>query len=256
MLEGVETGYETRFDFPVRLDPPSSVYTLASVPRTGSTYVSHLLWQSGCLGAPLEYLNFLPGSPQAQAHGAPRRQRKLWQSLLARRTSPNGVFGVKCFSQQLRELQQSNPGLLVEVLDLLLPPGRTGKVVRLKRRDRDAHAISYARAALSGVWRKEQEGQPAPQADYSPEIVERAARALDQQEADWDMLLNERRPEQLSLWYEDVLADPDGAVRTVAEFLGVTLVPAATVAVPEIERQSQQEAIQWATLHSAKTAKS
>src|SRR6476661_8647489 len=36
MLEGVETGYEEKFDFPERSAPPALIYTLASVPRTGS----------------------------------------------------------------------------------------------------------------------------------------------------------------------------------------------------------------------------
>ncbi len=41
---GAVTGYETQFDFPSREAPPELIYLLASVPRSGSTYVSHLLW--------------------------------------------------------------------------------------------------------------------------------------------------------------------------------------------------------------------
>src|SRR5438309_4220982 len=121
VLEGIETGYEEKYDFPLRAQPPERVYLLATVPRTGSTYVSHILWRSGCLGAPLEYLNFLASSPFAFAHGQPEKQRELWRSVLHRRTSPNGVFGVKCFSTQLRELQQANPSLLLEVFAALFP---------------------------------------------------------------------------------------------------------------------------------------
>lgn len=47
MLEGIETGYEEKFDFPYRSQPPERTYILASVPRSGSTYVSHLLWRTG-----------------------------------------------------------------------------------------------------------------------------------------------------------------------------------------------------------------
>lgn len=63
MLLGVETGYEAEFDFPLRPSPPPRPYLLASTPRSGSTYVSHLFWQTGCLGAPLEYCNFEPTGP-------------------------------------------------------------------------------------------------------------------------------------------------------------------------------------------------
>jgi LPS sulfotransferase NodH len=111
MLETVETGYEARYDFPFRQNGPQRLYLLATVPRTGSTFLSHLLWQSGCLGAPLEYLNYLQTGPYHFASGKPLKQAELWRSALHRRTSPNGVFGVKCFSLQLRELQRQNPSL-------------------------------------------------------------------------------------------------------------------------------------------------
>lgn len=252
MLEGIETGYEEKYDFPHRAEPPALLYTLASVPRTGSTYVSHLLWRCGCLGAPLEYLNFLPGSPFAFAHGQPQWQTELLRSLIQRRTSPNGVFGVKCFSAQLRELQRDNPALLMEVIGNLLPPGGNAKAVRLKRRDRVAHAISYARAALSGVWRKEQEGAEGVQVTYSPEAVEHGRRLLDAQEADWDGLLAEQRAQQLVIWYEDVLEQPEAAVKRVADFLGVELDPSAAVGIPQVEQQAQADPARWAEQYSGR----
>jgi LPS sulfotransferase NodH len=44
------------------------VYTLASIPRTGSTWLSHALWGTGYLGAPLEYVNFEKTGPVPQCH--------------------------------------------------------------------------------------------------------------------------------------------------------------------------------------------
>ena len=58
----MDTGYEAKFDFPARDRAPERSYLLATVPRSGSTYLSHVLWRTGCLGAPLEYLNFEPAS--------------------------------------------------------------------------------------------------------------------------------------------------------------------------------------------------
>ena len=251
MLDGLATGYEDRFDFPKRAEPPRLLYMLASVPRSGSTFLSHVLWRSGCLGAPLEYLNFLPGSPYHSAHGAPDRQVALWRSALRRRTSPNGVFGIKCFSAQLRELQQANPALLVEVMAALLPANGRAYVVRLKRRDPVAHAISYARAALSGVWHKMQESPGGAEVEFSAKAVDHARRLLDQQEGDWDLLFGEIGVEPLVLWHEDVIARPAEAVQAVADFLGVRLDPTAAVAVPEIERQAETDSRRWAELYAA-----
>jgi LPS sulfotransferase NodH len=254
VLEGIETGYETKFDFPDHPGLPERIYMLATVPRTGSTYVSHLLWRSGCLGAPLEYLNFLPASPYAFAHGQPKTQTALWRSALHRRTSPNGVFGVKCFSLQLRELQQQNPSLLLEVFAAAFPAGRKAHVIRLKRRDHVAHAVSYARAALSGVWRKEQEPSGGAAVEYSAQAVDEARQLLDRQEADWDLLLREVGAEPLTLWYEDAVERPEETVRNVAAFLDVRLDPAATVSIPEVKKQAEEPSKLWAERYSAGAA--
>ena len=252
MIGEFETGYEERFDFPFRAAPPERPYVLATVPRTGSSFVSHLLWRTGCLGAPLEYLNFLASGPPRFAIAEPEKQIELWRSILHLRTSPNGVFGVKCFSLQLRELQLRNPKLLLDAMHLLLFRGPATRVIRLRRRDRVAHAVSYARAAASGIWRKEQESADAPRVDYSDKAVDDARTFLDRQEADWDLLFTEIQVEPFTIWYEDFIERPDEAVRRVAAFLEVELDPSAAVPVYQVERQSQEDSRRWSELYSAR----
>ena len=75
MLAGIETGHEPRFDFPPGGRPPELFYMIATMPRTGSSYLSHLLWGTGCLGAPLEYLNFEPAGPFGFGNGFAPAQR-------------------------------------------------------------------------------------------------------------------------------------------------------------------------------------
>ena len=250
MLEGVETGYEGKFDFPARA--PELVYLLATVPRSGSSFLSHVLWQTGCLGAPLEYLNFDKSGPYFFAHDTPGQQDWLWRSVLQRRTSPNGVFGVKCFPTQLEALHQSNPALLSAIWSALLPPGRPGRIVHLARRDRTAHAISYARATLSGIWRKEQEAGGRAEPEYSEAALATAERWIELQAAAWEEMFASLRIEPLRLWHEDVVARPGDAARQVADYLGVALDPAAAVEVPAVEKQSEAGARAWAERHGAK----
>src|SRR3569623_2026048 len=173
MLRDVETGYEGKFDFPRRETGPDIVYMLASMPRTGSTWFSHLLWETGCLGAPLEYLNFEKTGPYFFARHSPEAQMRLWRSLLHRRTSPNGVFGIKTFPVQLQALSQGNPALLQAV--------RPTRIGYLTRRDRAGHIASLARASGSGVWRHEQERDLAAPPPYSHEAMEGAERGIEVQ---------------------------------------------------------------------------
>jgi len=247
---GAVTGYEAQFDFPLRPVPPELVYLLASVPRSGSTYLSHLLWATGCLGAPLEYLNFEASGPYGFASDSPAAQADLWRSALHRRTSPNGVFGLKAFPLQLEGVHEVNPRLVADVMRTLFPRGQRPIVVELRRRDRTAHAISYARALLSGIWRKEQELDDRPEPEYSGEAMARAARMIEQQEESWQAMYRDLRIEPLVIWYEDVLAEPCEAIGAVAAHLGVALDPAAAVAVPAIERQSQTGARAWVERHA------
>jgi len=245
----VDTGYEAKFDFPSRDTAPERPYLLATVPRSGSTYLSHVLWRTGCLGAPLEYLNFEPAGPYGHANTAPAEQRRLWLTALRTRTSPNGVFGLKGFPLQFEALQQGNPTLLAHVMRQVLPSRADSRVVYLRRRDRTAHAISYARALLSGVWRKEQEHAAMAEPDYSPVAVERASRLIDEQESAWAAMFADLKLTTLTLWYEDVVVDPGGAAAEVAAHLGVALDPGAEVAIPMVERQSQAGARTWAAKH-------
>ena len=83
MLLGIQTGYEAEFDFPAYRGSARRPYMLASVPRSGSTFVSHLLWETGCLGAPLEYCNFEPAGPYGHASRSADEQRRLWHAARA-----------------------------------------------------------------------------------------------------------------------------------------------------------------------------
>jgi LPS sulfotransferase NodH len=245
MLLGVETGYEAEFDFPPHLSLPRRPYLLASVPRSGSTYVSHLFWQTGCLGAPLEYCNFEPTGPYGHASQSTVEQNRLWRAALTRRTSPNGVFGLKGFPVQFEGLHATNPPLIADVMRTIIPSPERGRVVLLHRRDHAAHAISYARAILSGVWRAEQERGGRAEPEYSRIAVERAGKMIDGQEAAWRAMLADLGITPLELWYEDVLASPGGTLDAVAGYLEIEIDPAAAVKVPPIERQSQQGAREW-----------
>lgn len=245
MLDHIDTGYEGKFDFPHRAERPEITYLLASVPRAGSTLFSHILWQTGCLGAPLEYLNFEPAGPYGFASGSPDAQQRLWRSALQRRCSPNGVFGLKAFPLQLQQLQQRNADLLADVLATVLPRDRARRIVYLRRRDRIAQTVSYARASMSGVWRKEQEGAGSRPIEYSQEMLEAAERGIAFQESVWRQMLIDLRLQPLDVWHEDVLADPAAAAQQVADYLGVHIDPGAAVPVPQIQKQTEGDAQSW-----------
>lgn len=243
-LDGITTGHEKHFDWPSFEGKPQT-YILASVPRSGSTYLSHHLWRTGCLGAPLEYLNFEPTGPLGAASNSPEAQIESWHRTVSSRTSPNGVFGVKAFPLQMEELGRKNPKLLSMVMRFLLSKGAGTRVVQLRRKDKAAHAISLARASVSGIWRAEQEKKNPEEIPYSTSLVQRAEHELSVQEQAWRQMYRETGVTPLVVWYEDVVENADQVIRQVADYLGVALDPAMTVAIPEIRQQDQTDARQW-----------
>ena len=88
------------------------------------------------------------------------------------------------------------------------------------------------------------------QPDYSDVALANAERWIRAQEEGWEQMFAELGIAPLTLWYEDAIADPDGMVRAVADYLGVALEPGAEVQVPEIRRQDQAGAEAWATRHA------
>jgi LPS sulfotransferase NodH len=241
----IDTGYEGKFDFPAHQGPPEITYLLASVPRAGSTYFSHVLWRTGCLGAPLEYLNYEPLGPYGFAARSADAQLDLWRSVLKRRCSPNGVFGLKAFPMQLQSLEQNNPFLLREVLATILPKDRPRNVVYLRRRDLVAQAVSYARANMTGIWRREQEAAVPREIEYSQDQLEAAERGIALQQGVWERMFNDLRIDPLELWHEDVLHDPLGAAKQVADDLRITIDAQAKVQIPEIRKQSPGNTQAW-----------
>jgi LPS sulfotransferase NodH len=92
-----------------------------------------------------------------------------------------------------------NPPLVDEVMRTLFPRDGLPKVVQLRRRNRTAHAISYARALLSGIWRSEQEVDQRPEPEYSEDAMKVALRLIDEQEAVWQAMFQDLRIDPLEL---------------------------------------------------------
>ena len=220
MLEGIETGNEERYDFPLREGPPPATYLLATVPRTGSSFVGHLLWRSrGCLGAPLEYLNFRLDRPARFAVNDNRRSRpRFGDRCCICEHHRNGVFGLKCFPAQLRAIQQSNPAMLTEVMMYLLccgtrsrrppPPSRSPCPLDfLRAGDPQASGDRSRRAARHC-------GYAAGAIDHARQLLERAASGMRH------LGIRDRtaRP-----WYEESLQQPEQAITPLPTSSGSTL---------------------------------
>lgn len=227
--------YEASTDFPYRGAGPIKTYMIATTPRCGSTHFCMELWRAGCFGAPMEYLNLRNRDNMIARLSPTLDLSEYWHNVQNIRTSPNGVFGFKMFFQNFRYIAKQHPALLAHIA--------SQKVIMLKRRDRVAQAISYARAMQTSVWFAGMRNKVPPVYNYGE--IRRADKMLRRQNAAWDsaFALTDEKP--LTIYHEDFCRDPARIYRKIALFLGIDLAASKVIQLEVLERQADEISDDW-----------
>ncbi len=137
--------YEEQFsgshDFP-RQERPDKTLIIASTPRCGSHMLGHTLHETGAFGFPLEYAN--PANLREWKRRIEMEStEEVIRELTQRRTSPNGVFGIKLHYTHINVLGG------FDGVQALFPEAY---YVLLSRKDVLKQAVSLAIAKQTGVW--------------------------------------------------------------------------------------------------------
>lgn len=236
--------YDADADFNCFGAEPVGSYMLATIPRSGSTFCAIRFWQTGLLGAPMEYLNFqIMGDLFRRLRYEPGdggcipadKIDSYWSDVQRLRTSPNGVFGYKMFTSIYLEISKRFPHFLQRVTP--------NYVVYLTRRDVVGQAISYSRARMSRVWFG---GTPnAPEVDYDYEYIKGSLRSVVDQKSYWESIFALTGTVPIRIFYEDLLNPEVDAVATVLQAMGIRPDPDSAIPVPLTMRQSDGVSKEW-----------
>lgn len=239
---------DRQFDFagPV---PLRKSYIVAATPRCGSNLLCTLMHQTGVLGAPAEYWNYIKRhSPKQRKTGTGMMERLEATSpadyltkLIACRTSKNGVFGVKL---HFRRFEQALRGL-PQMLDMLAPVSW----IYIVRQDTVAQAVSLAKGLQTGVFTSWRQGkmQQMPSVTYDQSLIARSLERLEAQNESWRRWFEANNIEPHMVYYEQLAADNSGTLSRVIEFLGVQNDEPDRVIPRTIERQGDSSNKEWAT---------
>lgn len=190
--------YAQDFDFlPARRKMPKSRIVIATIPRTGSTHLGIELWRTGVFGAPLEYItmeNRIYDMYPRIGRGDPR---EYWKGVMSLRSSPNGIFAFKAFASDIRSLQEKYPLLYQQV--------QWDGMIFLRRRDKLAQAISYARARQTSSWFSGQANLREP--NYDPDLIKKALSWIEASEQTWGEIACRSVTPIIDVYYEDIIAD-------------------------------------------------
>lgn len=237
-MQPKDFGYLTgpQFDF-AHPAPCTRSYIIASSERSGSTYLAMLLWETGFLGAPWEYLNHDSEMKFMAGRLRPADLDDYFRQVVALRTSPNGVFGLKAHYHHFAKILEHCPSLL----DRLPPP----RFVVIERRDRLGQAISLARAIQTGAWSSYAVASREPA--YDRALVEKCLLKVKLQADGWTQWLADRAIVPLTVDYDELVAAPSTVLERVRAFIEPpSYGPAEAIELPVVRRQGDRTNIEWA----------
>jgi trehalose 2-sulfotransferase len=237
--------YRPEFDFPHYPGEPHKTYFLSAIPRTGSTWFSLQLWRTGVLGAPLEYLNMGDREEDIDAFGGDLHA--YWRWVRQRRTSPNGVFGSKLFTGNIRHVYDRQES----ALELIT----ADYLIDLRRRDHIQQAVSYARARQTKIW-IDGGVRPTVEPVYDFDLLLDCLDAIKRQEASWRDIAERTGARVLTFYYEDYSVDPRGSVLKMMEFMDVRAAAHPLTHVPDISKQRDATSAEWARRFTAELGES
>jgi len=215
-------------------------YMVCAIPRSGSKYLDDLLVSTRVLGSPREFFNTDARRRHDPDYPAGCRRQTL--RILTDGATPNGIYAVKIFPSHLQRVQAK--------LDLFraLP---NLHLVKLTRRDILGQAISFARAQQTGEFASYSASSRQPVYDHA--MIRACLEGILRDQRVWDDIMARNAFPYITLEYESVVEDPQGAVDQVARLMGVKLpVPVDFARVRnEVQRDDINDA--WRAKYLAET---
>ena len=168
------------------------------------------------------------------------------RELLARKTSPNGVFGTKAHWGQYQPLfGESDPRTVL--------PGSA--LVFITRRDRLRQAVSWVRAlqTLEVGDRRTARRVERPEVFDHEHITQKLGR-IDREEEVWESLFERHGIEPHRVVYEDFVEAQEGTVRAVLEAVGVDAPADLAPPSPVLDRQADERSDEWVERYGRRRA--
>lgn len=194
-----------------------SRYLICSSPRSGSTLLGQMLYDSRVAGDPLEYLNSAYMTAAQQRFGHSRSMSDYLAVLEKYRTSENGVFGMKIHWSHFEKIFKDESSK-INFLD------RWGKIIFIRRKNKILQAVSLFRASRSNIWssldQDFQSPDPSSSGDkFEPALLSKFLQYVIWQDQCWETRLNQlARPIQV-IYYEDMIENWDVVSKEVLQFV-------------------------------------
>jgi LPS sulfotransferase NodH len=229
--------------------PPRVTFIVCALPRSGSSLLCELLALSELAGAPSEVFDQNQMLAFQREWGTESFPDYL-DALIRKKTSLNGVFGIKAHYHQLAwafGAQRDAGPVYPHDVDGVFP---NLHLVYIRRRDHIRQAVSFARATQTEQWTSGQKVPKVPPA-YDREQIGSLLAWIEREEVAWENYFSECDAPLHRVVYEDFIEAIGETVREVMRFLGIDLPANAEVSSGTLERQADELNDQWAERYSA-----
>ena len=198
-------------DYP-RVSKPTKVLIIASTERCGSHMLGHALHNTHAFGFPLEYAN--PANLKKWKEKFKTDDfYEVLDEIQKRRTSPNGVFGIKLHYQHIEEFGG------FEQLVNYFPDAY---YVLLSRENVLNQAVSLSIASQTGVWIAGQEPvNENPEYDYSS--IDKSLKSIIKNNSSWRYSLAASDCNYIEMNFDNVKNNLDKTISDIAKFMGVSV---------------------------------
>jgi trehalose 2-sulfotransferase len=237
--------FHHKFDHVFEDSPPPSVsFIVCSLPRSGSSLLCDLLASTELAGAPTEFFDLNQMNEFKRIWGVGDFDAYL-DALVARKTSPNGLFGVKAHYHQLmdafaeRDIEGAFPNL---------------RLVYIKRADRIRQAVSFALATQTERWTSAQE-EPAAAPAYDAGQIAMMIDWIEREEQAWERWFAAVGAPLHRIVYEDFAEAIEPTLVEVLRFLTVEVGPDFEAPAPTLHRQADRLNDEWAVRYRAELAR-
>jgi LPS sulfotransferase NodH len=210
-------------------------YLICSSERSGSSLLADMLVSTGVAGVPMEYFNKLYMEPIVQPDLPPQAELGRYLAHLEqRRTTANGIFGIKAHLVQLQRvvgpMQESNFQNFLRGFD---------RLIYIERRNRLKQAVSLYRARATGLWSSKHE-QYLPDARrelaFRPHLMAALLHDVILEHHNWQSIFKALGLSYLHVAYEDVAANPQAEIPKILEYIGASSAQAHPV-MPSLKKQ-------------------
>ena len=239
--------------------PAATSYLICATPRSGSTLLCGLLASTEVAGRPESYFRAPDQQSWADRWTVSRRAdgsidyRAFVRAARAAGSTPNGVFAARIMWGTLDDLVAQLRGVGSAGTDLDVLTDAFGPVgfVFLRRRDTVAQAVSWAKAEQTQYWHPGNIAVGEPRYDFDE--IHHWHVLVDQHNAAWQDWFGCQGVRPYELWYEELAADPAGAVRDLLSYLGLPSPPDHKI-VARDRRQADQTNADWVARYRATVA--